>query len=680
MNALLVLLTFIYQLTGGFNTCRVFAFVLTFFLLPSTILAGDISKSFASTTCTSSANIEKKKKPSLYLLKEKILAIQNSITKEPMKKVWLALLKKAEDDLKIFPDLAITRNRMKVNSPDKIPRLVLAYFITNDSRYLNHAVLWIDAYVAYKDWGKNQDLVNAHALFAMSLAYDWLYDDLGKIRRNKVQKKILRHANIFYNLIINKNIWWAKTVLQNHNYTNVMALAIAGVSLYGECAEAEKWLAVAEINFKKVSAALSPDGATHEGVGYWGYGTSSLLSYIFAVDSISPNKSLVDSKYMQNTANYRLHMSLPGFRENANYSDSLNFEWHGPGYVLRGLSSLYRDPVSQWLAENIENARSNKKPTNWLEPAKYSWRDLVWYDSSIGHVSAETLTNFTFFDNLGLYVYRTDWSDSASWLLFKVGPPQGWHAYKNGWFADSHIHPDIGQLLFYAEGKWLLRDDSYVDLKLTENHNVILVNEYGQHGEGSKWFRGGGALNRKATTTLLHKEMNDEWQYISADITKMYPNKAKLKRWERSIITLRSGVVIISDDLNVEGKSVVDTLFHLDSEAYFINETSVCLDAEKNKFVLSQIYPNAANLNIVDYKLSKYLRHGIDLGFYDGKRLKFHDVLVGKQRKVYVLIDSNCDDEIKDIVHIDNSGQYITIKTDAFAYDVNLDGKLVQSK
>lgn len=656
---------------SSFSNLKPCALILFFLLLlPDLTIAGN-RDDLGIKACSSSEAKIMQPKPRLYLSKSKLSDVRLAISNEPMSRVWSALLEDATKDLKILPEKAINKNKMKVNMPDLIPRLILVYFITEDSRYFDHALLWLDAYGAIDDWGGNEDLVASHALFSMSVAYDWLYKELDDSRRQIIKDKIVKHASIFYNLMVNDSIWWSKSLLQNHNYTNTMALAIAGVSLHGECAEADLWLAAAEDNFLKVSDILSPDGATHEGVGYWGYGMSSMLNYIYGVHGISPNESLVGSQYMKNTAMYRLHMSLPGFRENANYSDSNNFEWYGPGYILRGLAALYKDPNSQWLADAVEIARAKDTQT-WLDKPKYSWQDLLWYDKTVGRKSPDDLSNYAFFDSLGFFVYRKDWSETSSWLLYKTGPPQGWYAYGKGVSANSHIHPDAGQILYFSGGKWLLRDDSYVNLKLTKNHNVILVNKSGQYGEGGKWFRGGRAFNNKATTSLLKKELNSKWQLITADITKMYPQKSGLEQWYRSVITMKYGVVLISDDIKVRGKSVIDTLFHLDSSAYLIDDRAICLDGENKKYVLAQIYPDTSKLTIDTYKIPKQLQHSMDTGFYSGNQLRIRDEVSDSVRKIYILSESLCDAGIYNEIYSNSDGRKLTIKSGKLNYHIDL--------
>jgi len=650
---------------------RCFFFLFIFFNFPITALAQPDNRGGDLRNCTAQAiNIETQR-PILYVTNQKLSHIRENLTKEPLKRIWTSLLNDAENDLKKVPDLKVSWKKM--NLPDLIPRLAFVYLLTNDKRFLDHAILWIDAYVQFKNWGKNEDLVAGHALFALSVAYDWLYSELGIERRNNVKHKILDHASTFYYLLDNNKIWWANTLLQNHNYYNVMALAISGVSLYNDCTEAKQWLDASEINFANVAGVLSPDGASHEGVGYWSAGTEALLSYIYGVRTISTkDDSLIESSFLKNTAKYRLYMSLPGYRENANYADSKIFEWTGPGNVLRALASIYRDPRPQWLADEVERARSIG-PKTWLDKPKYSWLDLLWYDGSVGRAAPQDLPNYTYFSNLGLYVHRTDWTNNAAWLLYKAAPPQGWHAYRKGLIARGHIHPDEGQVLYYGGGKWLLRDDSYVTPKWTKNHNVIIVNNKGQLGEGHRWFQGGVELNRKASVSLVHKQFDNNSQYIVTDNTIMYPKGAGLKRWLRSVVTLAGGNVLIVDDIDVGGKGDVSTLFHLDHSAYAVDNDFVCLDGDDNRFTLKQLYPAIYEYKLDIYTIDQNDQHGMDLGFYSGKLLEIKDKLLSSTRKVYQLMDQPCNVKMASNFNWVVKGKTLDLQTNAGRYDINLD-------
>ncbi len=205
---------------------------------------------------------------------------------------------------------------------DRLPYLALAFLVTREPRYLGAARHWMDRAVALPTWAGDEDLGAAHLLFGMAVSYDWLHAHLSETDRARYRAKIAHHAGILYRLLVEEKKWWAKDRLQNHNYVNAMAVAVAGVALSGEEDAAERWLSAAKTNFDRVAELLSPDGASHEGVAYWGYAMDALLKYHFATAGLFPDQDLLSGRHFRGASLFRLHASLPGFRENANYADS----------------------------------------------------------------------------------------------------------------------------------------------------------------------------------------------------------------------------------------------------------------------------------------------------------------------------------------------------------------------
>ncbi len=525
--------------------------------------------------------LQKDNHPRLYLDKEKIELIKSNLNKYPYSKFWEKIKRKADDYINKVPpqDVDSYDDNTIRKFGNCLPYIGISYLLTEDDKYLNGAKKWMDALCSYPDWASNKDLGAAHLLFGMSVVYDWIYDKLSTNEKNSYETKIAKHAELFYNIVIKEDQWWAKSYLQNHNYTNIMSMAVAGIALYDKDSRAESWLAAAENNFDTVLNLLSPDGASHEGVSYWSYGTEALLKYFMAVKPIYGIQKVLNNQFFQNTARFRLYASLPGYEENVDYADSPRFDWYGPGYILRVLADIFNDGHAQWLAEKIEQARGEK--------ARISWLDFLWYHEDVKPVTPDLLPKSKLFENLGIFISRSDWSDNAFWTFFKAGPPQGHIAEEKGCYAGSHIHPDEGNFLLWADKKWLMVDDGYVYKKRTENHNVVTINNIGQSGEGKTWFDSGNVRKNKSSAKIIYSEIKPDYQYIVASLGNIYKPEAGLKIWYRTFVILhRQALVIIKDDFELETKGEIKTFFHF-------NENLKFNSVNNNKFYFSM-----DNLNI----------------------------------------------------------------------------------
>lgn len=617
-------------------------------------LASALQRSSGSDVCTQ-PNSEAKPgaHPRLYVDRDKLADIKDRLSSYPYSKFWENVRVDADKyTAENLPHTIAGLGESDIRGLGKqLPVLAFVYLLTGDNRYLENIRRRMDAMSAYENWATNQDIGAAHLLFGMSVTYDWLFDSFTPDERQRYRARIYRQANIFYRLLADRKIWWARAHLQNHNHVNVMSLAVAGVALCNEAKEAAEWLNAAEDNFRRVLAILPADGAGYEGVNYWSYGMEALLRYFMATGKIYGLGAVQGSPYFRNAATYRLHMSLPGFKESADYGDSPRFEWHGPGYILRALAGLFEDGRAQWLAERIERARGPR--------ARYSWADLVWYNENIQPVPPDDLPIHAYFDSLGIFVSRTDWSDDASWFFFKAGPPQGREAAasKDGRRGLGHVHPDQGQFLVWAHGSWLINDDGYVLLKRTSNHNVLTFNGVGQSGEGRKWFN---ASQLRMPVRMLHSDMRKEFQYFEADLSSAYPPDAGLKKWIRTFIVWRGNRAIIRDEVELNGPGHVESFIHLEQGARRVTNDMLCLGTGSN-ISFSSLLPRHAAQKLEAYSIAQNERG--KYGNYEGMLVyaKYETSRRGVSLHLIAPNTRNCDPE-KYILRLSNDNSRLLIQ------------------
>ncbi len=531
----------------------------------------------SATAATDGLPEQQSQRQRVYLSIEKLSAIKTNLNAQPYLKFWNAVKDKANKFVSDRPPITTSgideANLWKLG--DGLPDLALSYLITGNKLYLEAAQKWMDALSSYPDWASNTDIGASNLLFSMAVAYDWLHDDLSEQQRTLYGQKLAKHAAIFYDRLVKKDIWWVRPeyLMQNHNYQNVMAMALAGLVLQNENPQANQWLVAAANNFDNALELLSPDGASHEGVGYWGAGLDALLKYYLALPLQQGVTKIEHHPFFRNTATFRLYASLPGWVDNVDYADSPRSEWKGPGHMLRILASIFKDGHAQWLADRIDKARN--------KDAKNSWLDLIGYDLGVTALPPNDLPNYKFFDNLGIFITRSDWSDNATWAFFKAGPSQGKLAESKGIYTGSHIHPDEGSFLLWANGGWRIIDDGYVFKKRTENHNVLTFNGKGQLGEGKQWFDLQPPQQQRATAHMLFTDFQPNYQYLVAELADLYPRDAGVKSWQRSFIALSHGQLIIRDKIEWQIAGRTTSRIHLAEMPEQVSLHSACIGTVK---------------------------------------------------------------------------------------------------
>ncbi len=578
------------------------------------------------------SNIPIYQRPRLLTFNKQLEELKILIEKEPYRSFWRTVRQRAEENSRMTPpckaNKSICENNKRITEygegpirslGDKLPYMAMAWLLTGEENYLDGIRSWMNALASYENWATNKDIGSGHVLLGMSLTYDWLYDQLTEDERQRYRDKMRLQANILYQLFVDRSIWWTQDYLQNHNYTIATALAYTATALYGEIEEADDWLSMVNANYQQVLRLLSPDGASHEGASYWGAGMQHLLSYFLAIRRFDPNvgKQFESHEYFKNAGLYRLHASLPGFIELVDYSDGPRTDFQGPGHLLRALAGNFSDGHAQWLADRIELARGKN--------AEHHWLDLFWYEASVNPVPPDELKPYQHFPNMGILFARTNWSDSAFWSFYKSGPPQGFHSESLNHYADSHIHPDAGEFLAWANGNWLAIDDGYVMRKHTENHNVLLFNNIGQLGSDSKWFNRDEVKKHKGTVWPVYSSITDMGQYIITEMAPIYRKTAGIQSWQRSFISVPEGFQIIRDDVVLATSGQVKALLHTGSQAYLSesNSQEVILNPIESMSKAYDISGIGNDGNIIDARISEG-KKGRGIGFAGEKtRIEF---------------------------------------------------------
>ncbi|SME90731.1 DUF4962 domain-containing protein [Desulfovibrio gilichinskyi] len=510
--------------------------------------------------------------PRLYFNKSKLASLR-ALKNDPL---YSTILNNVRIRSKALVGARVPNNliRFDMNSlrrpADGLTNLAFYCTVSEDKISLSTAFDLIRTFCSDSNWAGNNDLGAAHTLFALSVAYDWLYDDLSSALRLMAKDSIAEHAEILYKCLNTRDIWWAQPrgFMQNHNYVNSAALAIAGIALYGQDPRAEKWLKTAEKNFDTVSSLLSPDGASHEGVGYWSYGTLWLLNYYMALEPAQGLEKVKLNPFFKNTAKFRLYASLPGFHYNIDYADSPLVDYKGPGAILRCLASIFNDGHAQWLAQRVEEEKRGRS---------ILWQDYLWNNPDITPISPDTLPTFEWFDNLGILLSRSSWKDDASLAFFKAGPPQGLLAHSKGFYSGSHIHPDEGHFGFWSGRNPLAMDDGYVLKKLSTSHNILTFDKLGQLGEGGTWFQLADYKKGNVNVSKPNVNFGKNFQAVEVELSGYYPVSIRPKSWKRCIIVLNGTDMIIRDKVIPSGKTEVYYPLHLTRKARQMGG-GICLD------------------------------------------------------------------------------------------------------
>ncbi len=449
---------------------------------------------------------------------------------------------------------------------DAMPFLAIAYVLGGDRQYLAAAHQWALASCRYPTWGlgniDGMDLAAGHQLFGLAIVYDWCYADLDETARREIRETLRRRGEAMFEAAAtgrNNRPWWRKSYLQNHLWVNGCGLVAAGLATFDEIDEANAWIAMMLDKFQRSIKALGPDGASHEGVGYWEYGTESLLKFMDLARA-DLGVDLYDVPWWHKTAAYPQYLMLPRnawSRRNClvDLADCPRGNWYGPDYQLHALADEFHDGHAQWLADATEKSGVAAPTACWL--------NLIWRDRRIAAQSPTDLPTLRHFQDMGIVSARSDWSGNESLVVFKCGPYVG-HGATAAFDYDpgaGHVHPDANHFVVFGDGQWLIRAAGYFG-KRTGRENTLLIDDRGQLGEGRMWFDPSEILKHKVYPKILRVASTPVFDAMSGDATEAYSPKVGLRRFVRHLVFLKPDVLIVADDIEMNHDAALELRFH----------------------------------------------------------------------------------------------------------------------
>ncbi len=507
--------------------------------------------------------------PRIYLDAKRAAALREAI-KSTHAPLWEELKVQADRAVKAGPpayraqpDSSGDEQLWQRSVGNTLPVLAMAHLLTGEPQYLDAARKWSLASCGYATWGLGRtdgmDLAAGHQLLGLALVYDWCHAALDAEARKTIRGTLVRRTAAMFEAAASGKIWWHRSYMQNHLWVNICGMAAAGLALFDEEKDAALWIGLPLDKFRRTMAALGTDGASHEGVGYWGYGVEYMLKFMHPARELL-GADLYDNAWWRNTALYRQYMALPRkswtARDNVvDIADCPRGNWYGPEYLLRALAREYRDGHAQWLAAEVDAAN--------VDSAEARWLNLVWYDPAVAPRPPDGLPTLHHFEDMGLASARSGWTGDESLVVFKCGPFIGHKAVQEFAYdpGGGHVHPDANHFVLFGGGEWLVRDDGY-RAKWTGQHNTLLVDGKGQLGEGRMWFDGTAALRLKARPRVIRAVTKPGLDHVAGDAAEAYPRELGLKRFARHLLFLKPDVLVVADDIALDAPHTLELRFH----------------------------------------------------------------------------------------------------------------------
>lgn len=496
------------------------------------------------------------------------------------KNEWESLLLICEKLHKMEP-LEHPKSKLVFSFPEKLAAVALVQLLDPKQKYQETFEKHFWTILKWKEWdkwiegkgkGPGGDLGIAQAIIALTASYDWQYQNFTKKECEYINQRLIRIAHHFYEDYSRFHTNSFAIMNCNHG-TNVYA-ALSAV-LYGvddvPKEYQKEWTDCLEHKYETLTSqmnTLMSDGFSDEGATYFMFQLKTYVQWMELRRNAlekgygEPYQSL---DWFKNASTYCMYSILPGGKDNfgglARYADANPKFWGNPYSVFPALAKNLKDPIAQWLSSKLELKevelwRAEKK-TEKDQDQKSNfdvWR-YIWRDASVPVVDLNTLPNWRFFEDAGMYVWRSSWGNDASYFTIKSGQ-----------HYQGHGQPDDGQFMIHRAGVPYIIDMGYSYPKYTNEHNVLLVNGKGQVGDGDIWSEFGLYPENKhiwgKTDVILStgKQNGSDYFNLICDPSNMYPLE-ELEYWHREVVGF-NGIFLMRDEMKANQEVDFELLLH----------------------------------------------------------------------------------------------------------------------
>lgn len=483
--------------------------------------------------------------PRILLFKGEEAHLINTIKKDP---VWTmlhnAIIMETDRIVNIDPIKRIQIGRRLLDkSREALKRLFYlsyAYRTTNDNRYLVRAEKEMLTIASFTDWNPSHFLDVAEMTMAMSIGYDWLYDQLSPISRDSIQNAIIQKG--IEPSLDSKNNSWLKA---EHNWNQVCN---AGIS-YGALAIYERDPKLAKMIIHRALESITipmkdygPDGIYPEGYGYWGYGTTFNVLFISAIEKVyGTDFGLSDASGFLQTAGFMENMTGTTGKP-FNYSDAGGGGEFNP--AMFWLANKVKDPNLLWVEKSyLKPGREQNLVRERILPAIMLWKGNI----STNEIKAPSATAFIGKGKNPMALMRTSWTNPNAIYI----------AAKGGSASINHAHMDIGSFIMDADGERWAMDFGMQNYESLESKGVKL---WGRAQNSERWdvFRLNNFTHNTLTidsqlqvveghASIINENKDPNFMQVTFDLSSIYKNQ--LASSTRGIAIVNKNHVVVRDEI-----------------------------------------------------------------------------------------------------------------------------------
>jgi len=315
-------------------------------------------------------------------------------------------------------------------------------------------------------------------LRSLALGYDMFFEGSSQAEKDYVRGEIASYMDMITNNF-NYEIWGYRPYLGNKSMMIAASLGLAAICMDGEIEQSKVTSALEfadDLIDEWMGHQLDKDGAYNEGLVY-GSWSIRMLAYYFHARKRYDGLDYSVNPRIQNMEKWFAYELMP---EGSGRTNNLN-DCAYKDYILSRHHTYFDWAQSQWgsrLSSWIWDHVAGDNGWDWgLDADKTA--TVIW-NQSLSPVQPDGVLPKSFmWEDRGLYCYRSGWNmgPTSEDVVF---------SFYAGTFQGAHAQEDQGQFTLYGFGeKFAIDHGPGFAAKQSEAHNIILVDDRGQHNAGS---------------------------------------------------------------------------------------------------------------------------------------------------------------------------------------------------
>ena len=451
-----------------------------------------------------------------------------------------------------------------------------------DNPYISSSVSSLDDWVTGNSWYSARYLVPSSAV-----VFDWCYDAMTEDERTRFVNQLETWGDMI--LVSPQPSWAWHDSSNNFWYGYMWALTSAGYALHGHSDSSSAYLdyvrdtmvpeALAQVNNERLTWDISTGSYEYgrSGGGEWSEGnayglvnTDMFVPTLLAIMNAEGTNHFSQTSFFSDYILNIIYNNPPGDVAVVDVGD---------GYISGINSGKLKSPFIYSVvgaAKGDSNSSAARYGKYWLDEnltassnAYKRYVDFIWYPVNQQSSNYKSyLGDSNFVDGMQIQTYRSDWTDSATWI----------YARFNMHYSD-HTNDGPGHFSVWKNG-WLIEDYAYPRYESPPPndavHNVVYFPGDGDATNGMLWDQ----------PDILHRVNNVDYLYYAADSSDMYSGPEVRCDWRECNVSLNQRY-----------------FFHLKDEDYLMVYDRVRTDGASDEKYWQAYFPSTPQVsdNITSY-------------------------------------------------------------------------------